>query len=147
MKAAIGNSLLLGIILTFVTTVLLILVSSIVYTKSFRIKNRIVDVIEKYEVYDVENVQPEIEQLLREIGYKANSYSDNSSCNRYGDDASLVNPSSAYYYCVFKIETEKSRGYYYKVVTFAYLDLPLVNAIQVPVYGETKIFYPQESDI
>ena len=142
MKAAIGNSLLLGIILTFVTTVLLILISSIVYTKAFRIKNKIVDVIEKYETYDTEKTQPEIDLLLREIGYKANAFSNNASCSRYGDESSLENSSSLYHYCVFRIETEKSNGYYYKVVTFAYLDIPLVNAVQVPVYGETKIFYP-----
>ena len=147
MKAAIGNSLLLGIILTFITTVLLILISSIVYTKAFRIKNRIVDIIEKYEVYDINNAQPEIEQLLRDIGYKANAYSNNASCSKYGDESSLENVTSTYHYCVFKKSTEKSNGYYYKVVTFAYLDIPLVNAVQVPVYGETKIFYPQVNNL
>ena len=145
MKAAIGNSLLMGIIVTFVTIVLFILISSMVYTKAFRVKNRIVDVIEKYEVYNTEVVEPEITQLLREIGYKANAYSNNTRCNNYGGGAELENPSSPYHYCVFRLNSGKNNGYYYKVVAFAYLDFPLISSIQIPVSGETKIFYPNEA--
>ena len=141
MKAAIGNSLLMGIIVTFVTIVLLILLSSLVYTKAFRVKNRIVDVIEKYETYDID-VQNEITDLLGEIGYKHNAYSNNSRCDNYGVD--LENPSSPYHYCVFRLNSGKNDGYYYKVVAFAYLDFPLISSIQIPVSGETKIFYPSK---
>ena len=92
MKAAIGNTLLMSIMATFVTTVLLILISSIVYTKAFRIKNRIVDVIEKYEKYD-DSAKDEIAPMLSNIGYMANDYSNNSKCNnpRYGKEEDLVN--------------------------------------------------------
>ena len=47
MKAAIGNTLVLNIIVTFMSIVLLIIISSIVYTKAYRVKNRIIDEIEK----------------------------------------------------------------------------------------------------
>ena len=141
MKAAIGSSLVLSIIVTFISIVLLILISSIVYTKAFRIKNRLIDVIEKSEGYTTE-AETEITQVLREIGYKVNPYQNNTNCDRYGDSTTLENPTSPYHYCVFKIPSDPDKGgHYYKVVTFAYLDLPLVNLIQVPVYGETKIFY------
>lgn len=141
MKAAIGNTLVLNIIITFMSVVLLIIISSIVYTKAYRVKNRIIDEIEKAETYDVD-VDAALTTVFREIGYKTNNYMDNSKCTRYGLTETLVNTSSAYRYCVFKINSSSSKGgYYYKVVAFAYLDLPLVSAIEVPVMGETKIFY------
>lgn len=150
MKAAIGNSLLMGIIVTFVTIVLFILLSSLVYTKAFRVKNRIVDVIEKYETYDacvqgVPSAECEITKLLGEIGYKANAYSNNTRCNNYSGGAELENPSSPYHYCVFRLNSGKNNGYYYKVVAFAYLDFPLISSIQIPVSGETKIFYSNKT--
>lgn len=140
MKAAIGNTLVLSIIVTFLSVVLLILISSIVYTKAFRIKNRIVDEIEKAETYN-SNVDSSLNTLFREFGYKANSLMNNSKCTRYGDSETLQNTSSAYHYCVFKMNSSKNNGYYYKVVAFAYLDFPFISDIQVPVYGETKMFY------
>ena len=141
MKAAIGNTLLMGIIVTFLSVVLLILISSIAYTKAFRVKNRIIDEIEKVEIYD-SNVDNALNTIFREIGYKANSLMNNSSCDNYEpEDGELLNSTSAYHYCIFKMNSSKQNGYYYKVVAFAYLDFPLINAIQIPVYGETKIFY------
>lgn len=165
MKAAIGNTLVLNIIVTFLSVVLLIIISSIVYTKAYRIKNRIIDEIEKAETYNVD-VDASLTSVFREIGYKTNNYMDNTKCKNYVADitencnvislsefgcvgknnttVTLENKSSVYHYCVFKIESDNPRtGYYYKVVSFAYLDLPLVSAIEVPVKGETKIFYKQ----
>lgn len=140
MKAAVGNSLVLSIIVTFLSIVLLILISSIVYTKAFRIKNRVVDEIEKSEKFD-SGVEDALNTIFREIGYKTNAYQNNSKCQNYQPDGSeLINLTSPYHYCVFRIDTSKG-GYYYKVVTFAYLDFPLISAIQLPVYGETRIFY------
>ena len=147
MKAAIGNTLLLGIIVTFMSTVLLVVVSSIVYTKAYRIKNRIIDEIEKIETFD-DSVTATLTTLFGEIGYKTNPNMNNSVCDKYARKIAdtrhpeVVNKTSAYSYCVIKVDADSSRGgYYYKVVSFAYLDLPLVSAIQVPVYGETRIFY------
>ena len=141
MKAAIGNSLLLGIITTFVSIVLLVLISSIAYTKAFRIKIRIIDEIESAETFD-QGVVDTLNVVFREIGYKTNAYMNNSSCdNLTPDDGELMNTTSAYHYCVFKMNSAKDGGYYYKVVAFAYLDFPLVSSFQLPVKGETKIFY------
>lgn len=141
MKAAIGNTIVMSIMVTFISVVLLIIISSIVYTKAYRIKNRIVDEIEKAEKYDMD-VDTTLNMIFREIGYKANSLMNNSRCEKYGDSETLQNTSSAYHYCVFKLNADNQRGgYYYKVVAFAYLDFPLISAIQIPVYGETKIFY------
>lgn len=145
MKAAIGNTLLLSIMVTFMSIVLLVLISSIVYTKAFRVKNRIVDTLETYQNYDEyeESITNEINTSLKEIGYKTNHYSNNTKCNDYlPDNAELVNNSSLYHYCIFKVySSSRPGGYYYKVAAFAYLDLPLVNALEIPVYGETRMFY------
>lgn len=140
MKAAIGDALLLGIIVTFFSIVLLVLISSIAYTKAFRIKNKVVDEIEKAEKFD-DTVNTSLYKVFKDVGYKANAMMNNSSCEKYKGSGELLNTTSAYHYCVIKLKSAKYDGYYYKVVTFAYLDFPLISAIQIPVYGETKIFY------
>lgn len=145
MRAAIGNSLLLGIIVTFFSIVLLVLISSITYTKAFRIKNRIIDEIEAVETFD-QGVVDTLNVVFREIGYKTNAYMNNSSCDNIAPaGGTLVNTTSAYHYCVFKMNSAKDGGYYYKVISFAYLDFPLISSIQIPVRGETKIFYTQNN--
>ena len=139
MKAAIGNSLLVGIIVVFLSIVFTIIVASITYSKAFRIKNRIVDIIEKNEVFN-SDVQDEINEVLRQIGYKTNAYMDNSRCSNYGPEGNLVNGTSPYHYCVFKFTSDRG-GEYYKVVSFAYVEFPIISAFQLSVSGETKIFY------
>lgn len=117
--------------------VLLVLVSSIVYTKAYRIKNRIVDIIEINKGYN-DTARDQIDTALRQIGYRANTNSINN-CPLYNGN-SAINTSSLYHYCIYENTSDKS-GKYYTISAFAYFDLPLISSFEIPVYGETKIIY------
>lgn len=139
MKAATGNALLMNIIITFLVVVLGVLVASITYTKAFRVKNRIVEVIENYEG-DFDNhesdIRNDITNSLDSVGYRLKG---TSACK----DIDISNgdvEGKDYYYCIYKKTT--GRGNYYKVVSYMYLDLPVIgDYLVLPVSGETKVFY------
>lgn len=138
MKSATGSALLTNIIIVFLVVVMGLLVTSISYTKAYRIKNRIVDIIEDYDG-DFKNnknkIIAEIDASLGSVGYRLN---EGKSCStRYGTP---ITTGSNYYYCIY--ENESQRGFYYKVVAYMYLDIPLVGKlVNIPVGGETKVFY------
>lgn len=141
MKAATGNALLISIIVVFLTVVLGVLVTSITYTKAFRVKNRIVEIIEHYNGdfrSNETNIRKDITSVLNNVGYRLKG---SSSCSDQLDDGTAIfKEGRDYYYCIYKYSS--TRGFYYKIVTYMYLDLPIINnAINIPISGETKVFY------
>ena len=142
MKAATGNALLMNIIIVFLVVVLGVLVTSITYTKAFRIKNRIVEIIENYEG-DFDNhedaIRSSITNNLSNVGYRLKG---TSTCRTLSDGTTVYVEGNDYYYCIYRYVT--GRGYYYKVMSYMYLDLPVINnVVNIPVYGETKVFYEE----
>ena len=143
MKAATGNALLINIIIVFLVVVLGVLVTSITYTKAFRVKNRIVEVIEHYDG-DFDNhedqIRNDITASLSNVGYRLRGNSVCKTTDKNGNPLPTPIEGKDYYYCIYPYTT--SRGHYYKVVTYMYLDLPVINEVlNISVYGETKVFY------
>ena len=145
MKEATGQAGLMNIMLFIIGIIIMILAGSIAYSKAFRVKNRIIDIIEKYGEFSA-TAQSEIELTLTNIGYR--SVSVNTSASHCPKVTGFVNQlGSQHLYCVYKSEKNSSGTYFYKVVAFMYFDLPVIgNFIEIPVSGETKIFYPIKED-
>ena len=133
MKDAIGGSLLLNIVVFFVFVVILFFVGILAYSKAYKIKNRIIEVIERHEQYN-DSVVLELAEDLRTAGYMVSTAGEIS--NKCGTD-NLNN--SEYLYCVYLDEnTDGSR--LYKIVTYTRFDFPIIgDFLMIPVRGETKI--------
>lgn len=139
MKAATGNALLMNIIIVFIVAVMALLVTSISYTKAFRIKNRIIDIIEYHNgEFSSGIIQTDINESLRSIGYR---YNNGTQCPTLDEGKTSVSYSGTdYLYCIYTYKSD--RGVYYKVISYMYFDLPIVgDYINIPVYGETRVFY------
>ena len=144
MREAIGNSFILNFIITFIIIFILIFVGTLTYTKAFKVKNKIIDIIE-YNDGEIANgnaikgnIQGEIESKLSSIGYRYDKSSECTTDGRFGDTP-VTKGESSYRYCIYQHKT--NRGYYYGVVAYAYLEIPIIGAkLSFPVYGETKIF-------
>lgn len=141
MRAATGNALLINIIITFLVIVLAVLVASITYTKAFRVKNRIVDIIESYEG-DFSNKKSaiinEIDTSLNSVGYKI---STNNKCKDVANATIVTTTGSNYDYCIYEYKSKKTNESYYGVVSYMYLDIPVVGSyLKLPVKGQTKVF-------
>lgn len=144
MREAIGSSLLFNLIIFFVIIMLAFLVGSLAYSKAFKVKNIIINTIEKHQGYDSTSgsvFQNELNQALSNAGYRVGSGMD---CDTISDEVELVNDAATYDYCVYRVATYEdgsdSASYYYKVITYMYFDIPIINQLfRIPVSGETKI--------
>lgn len=155
MKEAISNSLILTLIITFFFIFLILFAGTTAYTKAFKVKNRIISIIERNEMTVVQNgvnsadVMDEINLALQDAGYRI-SMNNDSKCatalnKRFGNTNQTYNVvntgSNTYRYCIaeFYDETSAMKGKYYAVITYMYFEIPLIGVnLEFPVYGETK---------
>ncbi len=135
MKESIANAYILNLVIVFVVIFIFFFAGSLTYSKAFKVKNRIVDIIEKYETYDSKAIE-EITASLSEMGYRVNT--SNKGCPERNGKTSLTATVNAYRYCVYEYSTTK--GKYYGVAAYMYFDFPIIGqSVEFPVYGETKI--------
>lgn len=166
MKESIGNALLFNMVIMFVVILIAFFVGSLSYSKAFKVKNKIVEEIEKEgeDSSDPENAyahaHDEIEAWLGSgddgngIGYRRNTVggtNNTGNCSTDNPNAELINKTSNYEYCVYRVSTcdnsNKAKcGIYYQVVTYMYFDVPIIEGlIKIPVRGETLTFTKIES--
>lgn len=150
MKESISNSVIFGIVITFFAILVILLATSSSYTKAYKVKNRIIEMIEENQGFE-NGVQNEseltalIDDELSKYGYRANnSISPDCSLGRGvnpagGYKGELISFYTKYNYCVYKYTTDK--GIYYGVLTYMYFDIPLVDQIKIGIYGETKTLF------
>jgi hypothetical protein len=150
MREAIGTSYVISFIVTFFVLFILIFIGTLSYTKAFKVKNRIVDIIESHEG-NIEkisgsldtNVENEINSKLNQIGYRISNESKCKTDGRFSTGTVLKKSSkSTYRYCIYKFTSNNDKiGDYYGVVTYIYFDIPIIGSrLQFPVYGETRTF-------
>ena len=116
MREATGGALLIKIMLIFITIYISFLAVSVNYSQAFRVKNKLITIVELYEGWASPSPADDVIKVyLEEIGY-TNSY------------------------LIQKIST--TRGPYYKVTTYISFDFPVVKSFfTFPISGETKVFY------
>lgn len=153
MRDAVGGSLLLNIVVIFTSIVILFFAGIMAYSKAYKIKNRIIEVVEKYETYDNydgdtprKSVQALLEEDLKKSGYiVATSTQVAAKCT----DGQNLN-TSEYLYCIYeKCDEEECDENeicecvgqrLYKVTTFIHFDFPIIgNMLTFEVHGETKM--------
>ena len=135
MRSAIGNSLLLSLVLIIVSAVMILFVSVISYSKAYRVKNRIIEIIERYGSFEYEKngkqlAKDEITEYLFQVGYQL------GECPKSGFSGQ---DTRHYKYCVWREDLENGE-YYYQVTAYVEFNFPIVGSISpIPVTGETKI--------
>lgn len=164
MKESIGGTWLIGIVALFIVLFSAFMAYSINYTKAFRAKNGIIDLIEQNEGYTFYNgpniynmkqeelmndrsVQAKSYALVKSMGYDYGSKSENKVvCNNDGTISDATKIDAAYQpggYCVYRF-CNSDGTYRYKVVTYVMMKFPVINfGITVPIKGETKTLYYQ----
>lgn len=150
MKESFGNAFVFMLVMIFVTVALFILIGSMSYSKSAKIKNRIVSIVENYVEINGDaattstnqlqtNLSNEIDASLSTIGYRINK-SGNQNNGKVPDNCKDLTQFSNYRYSVFRCCAE--RGHYYKITAYMYFDFPLIgDLLEIPIRGDTKIFY------
>lgn len=151
MRESIGGAWLLGIVMTFIVLFASFLAVSINYSKAFKVKNNVIDLIEKNEGMN-EQAAKEIYSYLRSEGYilkskcaQPDNVSDPNVYKYVGFDMEdAVSESDDALYCVQenKVQGSTLDKTYYSVQVFFKLDLPVVGDIfTFKVSGETMSIY------
>lgn len=143
MRESIANSYLFMFIMIFIGIIIALFVGSLAYSKAFKVKTRIISIIEKHKGFTAE-AEAEIDDVLDDIGYRI---VDSPCPNKNGGRPLVV--SSRYRYCVYEFDKHvdpanpnQGRGPYYGVSAFMHFDIPLIgDFLEFEVYGETKIIY------
>lgn len=144
MRESINTAFLIGIIITIYFICMTIYVTSFAYSKTYKIKNRVIEIIEKHDGFeggehDVK-LKEDIDQFLKDAGYLA--LKAGSDCPTEEGIENIGTLEGTYRYCVYEYLTVK--GPYYKVKVYMSIDLPLISdfiRLQFPLTGETKIIY------
>ena len=137
MKESINNAFIFNMVILFLVIIIAILIGSLSYSKAFKVKSKIIDILEKHQAYNSKS-RTEIDGILREIGYKTNQSRKNTCPGGHGV---LVTPhNSNFRYCVYRNDT--SNGFYFTVASFVYFEIPVIGDIlEFPVYGDTRVIY------
>lgn len=164
MKESINTALILNLVITFLFIFVILFAGSSAYTKAFKVKNRIISIIEKRQDTILTSgfktckttgnskcmsVVEEIENALKDTGYKVQMNTDkkceNAMQERFKNTHKTYNTvntgSNTYNYCIaeFYSNNDTMKGRYYAVITYMYFEIPLINQmLEFPVYGETK---------
>lgn len=165
MRESIGTAWIMIIVMTFIVLFSGYLAFSINYSKSFRVKDGIIERIHKHNGINNDNIK-EIDEYLNQINYnaKGNCY---KYCEELGDSAQCAGfngknqpdiganalKNKTYNYCVFKIKnslkgdsgkTADASSAYYKVVVFFSLQIGNLSFFSnFKTTGETgTIYYP-----
>ena len=145
MREAIGQTFLFNLVITLVAVMMFVLIGAIAYSKTYKIKTKLVDIMEKYkghtDVYGA--AKGEISQYLYSIGYRRNK-NGRQDCPDKSGGTILNNLSEDFHYCVYEYDSGSglNRGKYYGVLVYIYFDFPIIgDLIEVPVYGETEVFF------
>lgn len=137
MKEAIGSIPLYNFIIIFIVITFGFLSATLMYYKAFKLNSKIAYSLEKYEGYN-DLSSKEINKNLGTLGYRVGSTNDcpAKQGNRVG--TSGIN----YPICIYEITRKDSAYFNYGIITYIYLDIPLIGGtFKIPVYTESeKIF-------
>ena len=143
MKSAIGGSMLFYLVIFFVITIILLFASILSYSKAYRVKDRIINILENADMSSQEKREETLKQIdsdLKLIGYKSaiGDFSCGSNCEDPFSD--VTNYTKSYKYCICKKESKNNSGYYYVVTTYNQFEFPVIGSVFAnKVKGETKI--------
>lgn len=143
MSGPVGHTFIYNLIIIFIVIVFGFLAGTMSYYKAFKINNRIVSSIEKFEGYNPDSID-EIATILSTFGYSL----EKIECKGSYKNMNLVGNSNngntnPYKYCIYIDNPNPAKGDYYTygVLTYMNINLPVVNKINIPVYTKTNRIY------
>lgn len=163
MRQSIGATATFNIVIIFILVVFSVLCATLSYYKAFKVNSAVLSIIDKYEGYNQYSIS-EIQTYLESIGYKKG----NASCpeSRTAENkttAYLVGTNSDKYnatqdtnyaYCVYYYNDDRGEKvkkstnnnkepiyYNYSVVTYIFVDMPLVDNFKIPIHTKGERIY------
>lgn len=145
MRDAFGGAFSIKLMLIFLILYVSFICVALNYARAFRVKNRIINIIEQYEGYNKDNstyVDEMINEYLNNAGYSI-KYDDTRKAN--GESVSGCEADFNGFigkgrgYCINQIIDTSTKSTYYQVETYMKFTLPIVNVnFPIAIRGETR---------
>lgn len=159
MKGALGNAFILNMVITFILIFYLLLIGSMAYSRTYKVKNYIINAIDKLEregrTNNPSNLYEETKDYLNKVGYTRttqatcnSTYEQNNT--HYGTYTTSLYANNWYHdYCVYQnvlvnkdTNNVSANMYNYTVIAYMKFDFPIIGKyMRIPVRGETKTYY------
>ena len=150
MRQSIGSTWLLQLMIVFILLFVGFIILTINYSKTIKIKNEVISMIERYEGLN-ENSITLVNNFLTTSGYAVTGECvSNSTSGIYGalslNDNSLepARPNTKYYYCIKKYKGKNTSNYYQISLFYKFNLLVIGDASRFTIKGSTTHF--QASD-
>lgn len=138
MREATGNALLVMMMTSIIAIIMIFFVGSISYSKSYRIKNYIINQIEENGSWN-ENLQGELDEYFKEVGYNVRRETNCPGVTTNANDCGNNIYDGNYEACIYECSNNNKK--YYKVITYMKFEFPVIgNSLKFKVQGETKTF-------
>ena len=160
MNEGLGSTVIIAIIVVFIAFVSAYMAYNVNYTKAFRMKNKIVATIEKYNGECLgDPCMKEIKEYADKIGYQPGG-GDFCNRNKFKPNKNLED--TQYFsdpgFCLYRVKVPATdtgnivedynheEGYYYRVATIINIRVPIIeNMMQFNyVSGDTKDFHSKK---
>ena len=159
MRDAIGGVFSLQIILVFVLLINGYLAYSVNYTRAFRVKNQIINIVEENEGFkEGGKASTQISELVKTAGYGLSSAQQQAVTNNNNKDGWYCSGQDGY--CIkcydntgnnnITSDDATYRGVSYSIKTYVNMDIPVLNKVFaglpdfLSVKGDTKTVYAKD---
>lgn len=139
MRESIGSISLYNFVIIYIIIAFGFMAGMVSYNKAFRINSRIIGAIEKYEGWNSGSLK-EADYVLSVLGYKKKTALFKCKTDGEYRNKKLETLQSDYQYCVY-YNYVKNSYYTYDVITYIYLDLPIVGELSFPIKGSSNRIY------
>ncbi len=144
MRDAVGGTFMIKLILVFLAVYIIFMSAALNYAKAFRVKNRVIDIIEQNEGMEESDFNNLSGTNNLGVTGKINEYLGTVSYNISLTDKNKVNRGTCFEkgFCIAK-ETSTNianvSSSYYKVTTFVKIEFPFLKLnFTIPITGETR---------
>lgn len=141
MKESISNALVFMIVIIVIGICATIVFFSLGYSKTYKIKSKVIDIIEKNGTYDDTTVRTEIEDYLKTAAYSSESNKTGEECPTE-DGNSAINTLKNYRFCIYQHKTVK--GSYYTVRVYMTYNIPVIGdfiKLRYHITGDTRVIF------
>lgn len=147
MREATGNALVMTMMTSIIAIIMIFFVGSISYSKSYRLKNYIINQIEENGGWNTA-LQDQLDEYFKDVGYNVRRTNANEACpniKNATNNCTTNEYTGGYEACIYKCGSLNDNGViehpYYKVITYMKFDFPVVgNSLKFKVQGETRTF-------
>lgn len=147
MRDAVGGAFMIKVFIVFLLIYIVFIAVAFNYARAFRVKNKIIDIIEQNEGIDsfsnTSGVIGKINTNLNTYHYRSDINENDCKFNNTNNNVSNNYFNEEYGYCITEYKStsqyDRITAKYYKVTTFATIEFPFFNLkFEIPVKGETR---------